>query len=492
MELKAFVCPQCGASLTVNSTNINLIKCPKCGSTIHIRYDKSDNDNGRRNFVTADGVAVASAVVPGNFELTASIDNTWQSEMIPFTTRVKANNNDGIILVSDSKALYHDVKNIFIKTIINLVPNHTSNGYSSFMDDEKIMNDFISSTYNREFRLVSKTTLPSYLGTHPEEALKQLQSDVQTFDSFVEINSTPLNHRIESVLYRYESELDNGAKVTIFAGMDYEGAELLYGFDLLKGINLDGIKENMSKVFGESPSLNNLGETISDVVKGKDKLTFSDMMSGGLIGKAMRKQKENEQPQPAKVQEEPKKEEEPVFGHSKRRVDQITFGAYRKYACIALAEKEDEALNIFLNFVASLVPDQGMAQRSNEMINNKMAEIRQAVAMNQNIVMQKQQQLHAMQMETSRKISEYSRSASAGLMDSWQKKMDSDSRISQARSEATMGVNTYTNKYGQDVTVSVGADHVYENQYGDVYGVSGNALDQDVLNNLNWTKIDDK
>ena len=70
--------------------------------------------------------------------------------------------------------------------------------------------------------------------------------------------------------------------------------------------------------------------------------------------------------------------------------------------------------------------------------------------------------------------------------------MESDSMISKARSEATLGVDTYTNKYGQDVSVSVGADHVYENQYGDVYGVSGNALDQDVLNDLKWTKIDKK
>ena len=492
MELKAFVCPQCGASLSVDSTDVNIAKCPKCGSTIHIKYEKNENDNGRRDFVTADGIRVASAVVPENFELTATINNNWQSEMIPFTTRVKANDDNGIVLVSDSKELYHDVKNIFIKTIIGLVPNHTSNGYCAFKDDEQIMKDFVTSTYNREFRLVSKTKLPSFLGTHPEAALDQLKADIQTFDSFVEIGSTPVNHRCESILYKYESELDNGCKVVIFAGMDYEGAELLYGGDFLKGLNLEGIKENVSKVFGESPTLNNLGEAISDVVKGKEKLTFSDMMNGGLIGKAMRKQKEAGQPKPEKTKEAPKENEEPVFGHPKRRVDQITFGAYRKYACLSLADREEEALRIFLNFAATLIPDQSMGQRQNEKISQKMAEIRQVVAQNQAIVMQKQQQLHAMQMETSRKISEYSKSASAGLMDSWNRKMASDSRISQARSEATLGVNTYTNSYGQDVTVSVGADHVYENQYGDVYGVSGNALDQDVLNNLNWKKIDDK
>ena len=492
MELKAFVCPQCGASLTVESSDVNIAKCPKCGSSIHIKYEKNENDNGRRDFVTADGIKVASAVVPENFELSATIDNRWQSEMIPFTTRVKANDDNGIVLVSDSKELYHDVKNVFIKTIIGLVPNHTNNGYRSFTDDEQIMKDFVSSTYNREFRLVSKTKLPSFMGTHPEEALNQLKTDIQTFDSFVEIGSTSVNHKCESTLYKYESELENGCKVVIFAGMDYEGAELLYGGDFLKNLNLDGIKENVSKIFGDSPSFNSLNETISDVVKGKDKLTFSDMMNGGLIGKAMRKQKESEKIEPVKTEEAPKESEEPVFGHPKRRVDQITFGAYRKYACLALADREEDALRIFLNFVATLIPDQDMGHRTNEKISQKMAEIRQVVAQNQAIVMQKQQQLHAMQAETSRKISEYSRSASEGLMDSIKLKMDSDSRISQGRSEATLGVNTYTNKYGQDVTVSVGADHVYQNQYGDVYGVSGNALDQDVLNNLNWTKLDDK
>ena len=492
MELKAFVCPQCGASLTVEGTDVNIVKCPKCGSSIHIRYEKNENENGRRDFVTADGIRVASALVPENFELSATINNSWQSEMVPLTTRIKANDNNGIVLFSDSKELYHDVRNIFIKTIIGLVPNHTNNGYKSFVDDEQIMNDFVSSTYNRQFRLVSKTRLPSFLGTHPQEALDQLKSDIQAFDSFMEMNSTPVNHRCESILYRYESELENGCKVVIFAGMDYEGAELLYGADLLKGLDLGGIKENVSKIFGDSPSFNSLNETISDVIKGKEKLTFSDMMSGGLIGKAIRKQKEAKEPQPVKNEGPAKENEEPLFGHPKRRVDQITFGAYRKYACLALADKEEEAQRIFLNFVATLIPDQTIGQMQNQKISQKMAEIRQVVAQNQAIVMQKQQQLHTMQMETSRKISEYSRSASDGLMDSFRKKMESDSRISQARSEATLGVNTYTNKYGQDVTVSVGADHVYENQYGDVYGVSGNALDQDILNDLKWTKIDDK
>ena len=78
---------------------------------------------------------------------------------------------------------------------------------------------------------------------------------------------------------------------------------------------------------------------------------------------------------------------------------------------------------------------------------------------------------------------------SAGIMDSWNRKMAADSRISQARTEAIMGTNTYTTTYGQQVDVSVVADHVYQNQYGDVFGISGPAPDQDVLNSLNWKEL---
>ena len=101
-------------------------------------------------------------------------------------------------------------------------------------------------------------------------------------------------------------------------------------------------------------------------------------------------------------------------------------------------------------------------------------------------------QLQQSQAQLRQTLADNARSMSDGLMDSWNKKMASDSRISQARSEATMGVNTYTNSYGQNVDVSVSADHVYQNQYGDVYGVSGNALDQDILNKLNWSSLDKK
>ena len=93
------------------------------------------------------------------------------------------------------------------------------------------------------------------------------------------------------------------------------------------------------------------------------------------------------------------------------------------------------------------------------------------------------------QQRLTQTLAQNSAAMSDMIMDSWDKKMASDSRISQARSEAIRGVNVYQNSYGQNVDVSVTADHVYENRYGDVYGVSGNAPDQELLNRMDWREL---
>ena len=97
MEFKAYVCPQCGAALQVDDVNTNITVCPKCGSSIHITYKANENQSALSDFVTPDGIKIASAYVPSSYKLNAFITDKWQSEMIPFTTRVSANSNDEII-----------------------------------------------------------------------------------------------------------------------------------------------------------------------------------------------------------------------------------------------------------------------------------------------------------------------------------------------------------------------------------------------------------
>jgi hypothetical protein len=108
----------------------------------------------------------------------------------------------------------------------------------------------------------------------------------------------------------------------------------------------------------------------------------------------------------------------------------------------------------------------------------------------QSMAISSMQALQVSQQRLAQTLASNSAAMSDMIMDSWNKKMASDSRISAARSDAIMGVNHYTNSYGQTYDVSVSADHVYQNQYGDVYGVSGNAFDQELLNKLNWKELD--
>ena len=94
------------------------------------------------------------------------------------------------------------------------------------------------------------------------------------------------------------------------------------------------------------------------------------------------------------------------------------------------------------------------------------------------------------QQKLTQTLAQNSAAMSDMIMDSWNKKMASDSRISNNYSEAIRGVNTYQTTSGRPVEVDVTADHVYENRYGDVYGVSGSELDTDMLNRLDWTQLD--
>ena len=146
-------------------------------------------------------------------------------------------------------------------------------------------------------------------------------------------------------------------------------------------------------------------------------------------------------------------------------------------------------------YIAALSPDQSILLNSNSKgMWEQLAYENWVAAMqfaNQLSAQARQGQIQAQQraIEASRMIAQNSAQMSAGIMDSWNRKMASDSRISQARSEAIRGVHTYQTTSGRSVEVGVTADHVYQNNYGDVYGVSGSAPDQELLNRLNWTEI---
>lgn len=508
MEMKAYLCPACSAPLNVEE-GATFTTCPNCGSKIQISYSEKEVNPNVQEFVTTDGVRVAKAILPEGYKLEAAIQPSWQSEMVPSVSYIRAESpNQDIILSSASKEMFHEPKSTSFKTILSLLQNHTKNGYVPFMDVEDYMNRYAEQMAGVPLTPIAKTNLPSPLGNNPELAHAALQSDIGLYDSYMGEQSHLVNAKCESVLYKYEGKM-NDLDIVVLVGADYQGAELKYsipGFGEIAdvaGKALSGLKDAFSNLTGNDASLGGLKETISEALhgdsEGNGKMTFDDWMHGGLVGKMMRdkKAKQAKEPQVEKPVSTPQaeptvnEEGEVAFGHG-QHVDLISYGSQRRYACIALKDKEEEATKVFLRFIASIVPDENLAQRDLNAINQKISAMMMEAQRNQAMAQQMQMQTIQMQQQTSQMIARNSQQVSAGIMDSWNKRQAAQSRMSTNYSEAIRGVNSYVTPSGKTVEMSVVADHVYQNKYGDTIGISGTDIGQDVASKLDWTKLDKK
>ena len=165
----------------------------------------------------------------------------------------------------------------------------------------------------------------------------------------------------------------------------------------------------------------------------------------------------------------------------------VAWGSENIYFCSTDDAHENETAAAFMQMVSTFTFDNSVYQMKFQ----KAEEFnRQELAKNQMIqaqVQANQEQLRINQARLQQTLADNSRAMSDMIMDSWNQKMASDSRISQARSEAIRGVNTYVRTDGSTVEHSVVSDHVYQNQYGDTVGVSGPAIDPSYI--PDWTEI---
>ena len=494
MELKAYICPQCGGSLHVEDGMVN-VYCPHCGTQIHISYQNESPANRETVFTTPEGMPVGSAVIPAGYRTEALCSREWQSEFVPMKTVMRAQSPDGrIILGSTSKELYYDIRSVGIKTILGLLQTHTKNGYTGFIDPDEFQKRWTEQITGITLTPLAKAKLPSAISAHPEYAESQLQNDLKTYFSYLELSMPTVNKLCESVLYRYSGNL-NGTDVIVLSGIDYEGAEL--GGSQLLG----QLSSTVGKAFqnsGAAEAVSDFKKTFSDVMSGRQKMTMDDWMHGGILGVMKRNNagKTPAEPSPSRAPEPALNPDGSIpFGHSSehgKSVSFILFGAMRRYSAIFPAEMESAATEIFLRFVSTLQPDSRLAQQESAMIQQKFAMLQQEVSQKQMMAHQKQMQTIQMQQQTSQMIARNNAQVSAGLMDSWNRRQASQSRISSSFSEAIRGVNSYTTPTGSTVEMSTAADHVYQNQYGDTIGVSGNAVDSDLAAKLNWTELEKK
>lgn len=381
------------------------------------------------------GQLLAHAAVKDNYLSGAALYNQIQHEKVPFfVTAFAIDQARKVMIYGLTDEMFTTYKDPLLKMTIKAVPNAILTSVRDFIEPEEYLFQFASALSQMKLTPVAQSDLPSIIGQNIQASYANFMNEYQSYFDIENQLGTPTypnNSLMKSILVKYKAAAADGSPVTVLAGMDYKGIEYYTS---------------------ASPTA----------------------IFGGLLG-VLTKKKEPEGGSNR-------------LGHGSP-CSAIDWGAANKFLMVAPDEYVDEATVDFLEFVASFHMDDALrqqfylrnAERSQMMINQaqQLQQMAHQSALN----------LQASQRRLAQTLAENSAAMSAGIMDSWNKKMASDSRISQARSEAIRGVDVYTNSYGQNVDVSVSSDHVYQNQYGDVYGVSGNALDNELLSKLNWTEL---
>ena len=389
---------------------------------------------------------IGTAEIPEGFSCTAKIFPEDFNDFCSFRDAVLVYSNElGITIRTDSAAYWDEYQSFLTKqgaALGGLNPNNQG----AYREPEELMLAYGKPSKEAVLRPYARAKLP---GAFAQNGPAMLQSMIQRLidsDQYVSnVKTDIVNTACEPLLIKFVGQ-EQGRDIVVLVGCEF------MGFEYRNAI---------------SP-LTAMGGTLG--------------LIGGLL--SIKQSAEANRPDGSIP-----------FGHARehgKQTDIIHWGYNRIYSCVTPPEREAEATEAFLRFIVSFRPDEALARKRAQ----RAAEIEMQTLQRSNAIaaQARQNQIMAQQraMETSRMIAQNSAEMSAGIMDSWNKKMASDSRISAARSEAIRGVNSYQTTYGTPVEVSVAADHVYQNNYGDVYGVSGTAVDQDVLKELNWTELQQK
>lgn len=517
MGNRSFFCPACGEKLEF-APDRKMAFCPFCGNKLDMppvsdeeRPARPASRTSLRQFTDdRTGVPLAAAAVPDDYLLSANLREEWQSDTVPFTILAQAASPDReILLVGGTGESHSTTLNPLLKMMVGKIPGSVVSE-RDFIEPEQFVQEFAISVIDAAVTPVAETALPSRAGQELPQKWPEMLAGLRANLGRDPVNPIDVaNFTMIPILIKFRAQID-GRRLVVLAGMDYVGSEqyAIHGLTGANGIGagLGGAAASMvSSWFGGS------GE--------QPKGAFDWLMKGGLLGQMRRNRAAAEQsnaggnnayhPQSAggmygqqsartsafRPESRPGilMDGSMPFGHASeygKRVDSIEWACSGRYAVVAPEEREQEATEIFLKFVRSfdMTPEQQtrwkqmVAQKGNQMAaQNQMMQARTAAT---------RMDTMRRQRDLSRQIARNSQTISAGIMDSYEKRSAMQDRTSRGFSEAIRGVNTYTTSSGSSVEVGVSADHVYENRYGDVYGVSGDPVDEQTAARLDWTELD--
>ena len=422
-----------------------------------------------RKFADAQtGITLASATIPENFNVSGSLVQKWQSDMVPFTASIQAVSPDrSIFLSSTSGEFYSYYLNPLLRSAAASVPGAFKTQLRNFIEPDEYLHQYAGKMAGVRLTPTARAKLPSPFGMNLQGERNRLADYVQSHMINVSVQTAVSTYYCDAFLYRYAANV-KGRPTVFLAGCDYKGVEYY-----------DASNSMAFALGGGAGGLLAMG------------------LQGGLFGQGGRSKKAKAAAEAAAAG---RGKDSPTgvgtdgipFGHGKeygKRVDTIDWGCDRLYFMAAPIELEKAATSLFLRFIGSLTPDPALWKRRDLLIEQMHQQrIEEAVRLNAQAT-QMRMEAQRRQAELSRQIQANSEEISRGIMDSWEKRSASQSRISENWSQATRGVNTWQASSGRTVEASVTADHVYQNRYGDTIEVSGTALDDELTSRLDWTEL---
>ena len=411
------------------------------------------------------GIVLAEAVVPESFTPEGALYEVWQSDLVPFTAAFQASSPDRSILLSTTSGeMYAWYLNPLLRSFAAQTPNVIKTSFREFIEPDEYLHQYAERTAGIPLIPTARATLPSAYGKDIEGERQRLLQYVESHMINISVRETVVTCYCDAFLYRYEG-VSRGRKIVVLAGCDYKGVESYdaNGGPAGMGLLSMGLQGGL---FGKMMQ-GNKGKASANA--GGNRGRYSPQVSPTGVGAG-----------------------NIPFGHGKeygKQVDLISWGSERLYFMAAPIEAERAATAAFLRFVGSVAPDPALWKQRSLLIEQKhQSRILEAQQLN-NQAVQMQIQAQQRQRELARQLQANSEEISRGIMDSWEKRSASQSRISSNWSQAIRGVDTYSTPSGRTVEASVSADHVYQNRYGDTIEVYGNEPDDELVTRLDWTKL---
>lgn len=373
------------------------------------------------------GIILAKAVVPESFTPEGNLYEVWQSDLVPFTASFQAASPDrGTVLSTTSGEMYAWYLNPLLRTFAAQTPNVIKTSFREFIEPDEYLHQYAERTAGIPLTPTARAKLPSAYGKDLEGERQRLLQYVESHMINISVRETVSTCYCDAFLYRYEG-VSRGRKIVVLAGCDYKGVE---SYDANGGPAGMGL--------------------------------LSMGLQGGLLGRMMQGNKEKAAAKAGGNRGKNSPGVSPTgvgagnipFGHGKeygKQVDLISWGSERLYFMAAPIEAERAATAAFLRFVGSIAPDPALWKQRSLLIEQKhQSRILEAQQLN-NQAVQMQIQAQQRQRELARQIQANSEEISRGIMDSWERRSASQSRISSNWSQAIRGVDTYSTPTGRTV-----------------------------------------